>query len=103
MSKLTKAMMLLFSAVFMLGLTACNTAQQRTPEAPATTVQQAKPQERDYNRFMYNGEGDYWNAEQYLFNAKKKLTDGRTVECVVLGSGGLGGIDCDFAGASVSK
>lgn len=102
MSKLTKAMMLLFSAVFMLGLTACNTAQQRVPETPASPVQQ-QPPARDYDKFLYNGEGDSWNAERYLFNAKKKLTDGRTVECVVLGAGGLGGIDCDFAGASVSK
>ena len=90
--KLAKLSMLGAAAVVMLGLSACDVPQS----APATTVQQQPP---NYDDYMYNGEGDHLNADRYLFNAKKKLTDGRTAECVVFSAGNAGGVTCDFANA----
>lgn len=78
MNRLTKALMLLFTAVFMIGLTACSNEPTPTPTPTELSVD---------------------DTNQYIYEAQKKLKDGRTVTCVIYNSYQEGGINCDWANA----
>ncbi len=77
------------AAVLMLGLSACSTSAPAPAPAPAPTAEPIPSPVQLSEKY----------TNENMFEAKKKLSDGRTVTCVVYHEYQEGGVSCDWESA----
>lgn len=83
MTKISKILLLLLTFVTMLGLSACGSNGTSDPDEQVITPYILTDNE----------------TNEYVKEVHKKLSDGRTVTCLLFTGYKAGGLDCDFANA----